>query len=303
MAALAIRDDVGPDELRRQARREHDGRVSARLIGSPMRWTGWTGRRRRGWREWTGRPCAIGFTATTPKGWPGCPIGRCRALAEIDRRADGLAEMDRAARPGPGGGPGRALADRRSVPGGGRALGRRLQRDRDAASLVVARSVAPQDPPGSSANRCEGARRLQKRGFAARLSEIVAAHPEAERFEIWSQDEARVGQKGRTGYIWWQRGHTPRGRRDLGHRSAWIIGAVARPTRLALVMTRLDTAAMNLFLAELAQAIAPGAHAVVLMDKAGWHIADELVVRQCYAGLPAALLAGANRAVLALPQR
>ena len=51
-----------------------------------------------------------------------------------------------------------------------------------------------------------------------------------------------------------------------------------RDTGVALVMTRLDTAAMNLFLAELAQAVAPGAHAVVLMDKAGWHIADDLVV-------------------------
>ena len=52
----------------------------------------------------------------------------------------------------------------------------------------------------------------------------------------------------------------------------------ARDTGVALVMTRLDTAAMNLFLAEPAQAVAPGAHAVVLMDKAGWHIADDLVV-------------------------
>jgi hypothetical protein len=43
-------------------------------------------------------------------------------------------------------------------------------------------------------------------------------------------------------------------------------------------MPWLDTAAMNLFLAELAPAVAPGAHAVVLMDKAGWHIADELKV-------------------------
>ena len=64
------------------------------------------------------------------------------------------------------------------------------------------------------------------RGLTARLTEIAQAHPEAERFEIWSQDEARVGQKGRTGYIWWQRGHTPRGLRDVGHQSAWIIGAV-----------------------------------------------------------------------------
>jgi hypothetical protein len=74
-------------------------------------------------------------------------------------------------------------------------------------------------------------------------------------------DEARVGQKGRTGHVWWQRGHTPRGRRDIGYQSAWIIGAVcpARDTGVALVLTRLDTAAMNLFLAELSQAVAPGA--------------------------------------------
>ena len=32
MAALAIRDDIGPEELRHRARRESDGRISARLI-------------------------------------------------------------------------------------------------------------------------------------------------------------------------------------------------------------------------------------------------------------------------------
>jgi len=32
MSALAIRDDIGSEELRRRARRERDGRVSARLI-------------------------------------------------------------------------------------------------------------------------------------------------------------------------------------------------------------------------------------------------------------------------------
>ena len=43
-------------------------------------------------------------------------------------------------------------------------------------------------------------------------------------------------------------------------------------------MTRLDTAAINLFLNELGQAVAPGAHGIVLMDKAGWHTAGDLVV-------------------------
>jgi transposase len=52
----------------------------------------------------------------------------------------------------------------------------------------------------------------------------------------------------------------------------------ARDTGVALVMTRIDTAAMNLFLVELSQAVAPGAHGIVLMDKAGWHTASELRV-------------------------
>ena len=43
-------------------------------------------------------------------------------------------------------------------------------------------------------------------------------------------------------------------------------------------MTPLNTAAMILFLAELSQAVAPGAHGIVLMDKAGWHTAGELRV-------------------------
>jgi hypothetical protein len=49
--------------------------------------------------------------------------------------------------------------------------------------------------------------------------------------------------------------------RDVGHQSAWIIGAVcpARNTGVALVMTRLDTAAMHLFLAELGRGVALGA--------------------------------------------
>ena len=35
---------------------------------------------------------------------------------------------------------------------------------------------------------------------------------------------------------------------------------------------------MNRFLAELSQAVSPGAHAVVLMDKSGWHTAGDLAV-------------------------
>ena len=33
---------------------------------------------------------------------------------------------------------------------------------------------------------------------------------------------------------------------------------------------------MNLHLAEISQAVAPGAHAVLLMDQAGWHTSEKL---------------------------
>jgi transposase len=35
---------------------------------------------------------------------------------------------------------------------------------------------------------------------------------------------------------------------------------------------------MNLHLAEISAAVAPGAHAVLLLDRAGWHVSDRLVV-------------------------
>jgi transposase len=46
----------------------------------------------------------------------------------------------------------------------------------------------------------------------------------------------------------------------------------------ALVMPRCDTEAMNLHLAEIATQIAPGAHAALLVDQAGWHLSGRLIV-------------------------
>ena len=43
-------------------------------------------------------------------------------------------------------------------------------------------------------------------------------------------------------------------------------------------MPRCDTEAMNLHLAEIATQVAPGAHAAVLVDQAGWHLTGKLTV-------------------------
>lgn len=44
------------------------------------------------------------------------------------------------------------------------------------------------------------------------------------------------------------------------------------------MLPRCTTEAMSLQLKEIAQAVAPGAHAVVLLDQAGWHVSRKLSV-------------------------
>jgi len=46
----------------------------------------------------------------------------------------------------------------------------------------------------------------------------------------------------------------------------------------ALVVPSCDTEAINLHLAEIAIQIAPGAHAAILVDQAGWHLSAGLSV-------------------------
>src|SRR5207237_7492272 len=50
----------------------------------------------------------------------------------------------------------------------------------------------------------------------------------------------------------------------------------ARGTGAGLVLPRCNTATMALHLEEISQTVTPGAHAVVLLDQAGWHLSDKL---------------------------
>ncbi len=93
-------------------------------------------------------------------------------------------------------------------------------------------------------------------------------------------DEARVGQKGRLRHRWWLRGRRPPGRRDKRFERAYRFAAVEPATGAdaALVLPAATTAAMNLFLAEFGRGLPPDAHAVRVLDRAGWHGAKALAV-------------------------
>src|SRR5436305_371604 len=67
---------------------------------------------------------------------------------------------------------------------------------------------------------------------------------------------------------------------DQRTRSAYIFGAICPAQGIAagLVLPRCNTAAMALHLAEISRTVTPGAHAVLLLDQAGWHLSAKLDV-------------------------
>jgi hypothetical protein len=87
--------------------------------------------------------------------------------------------------------------------------------------------------------------------------------------EVWFADEARIGQKNKITRRWTKRGSRPSAPKDQRTASASIFGAICpkEGKGAALVTPRCDTEAMNLHLAEIATQIAPGAHAVLLVDQ------------------------------------
>ena len=108
------------------------------------------------------------------------------------------------------------------------------------------------------------------------------------RLEIWFQDESRIGQKGELTRQWARRGSRPRQPKDQRHTAAYLFAAVcpASEKTAALVLPYVDTAAMNLHLAEISAQIAADAHAVVILDQAGWHGAKALRVPDNISLLP-----------------
>jgi len=119
--------------------------------------------------------------------------------------------------------------------------------------------------------------------------------------EIWFQDEARVGQKGTLAYVWaklargprqaelggvdsggaeGRQGTRPRAVQDTRYISAYIYGAICpeRGVGAGLVMPQANAAGLNDHLAEVEKAVTPGAHAVLILDGAGWHTSKDLTI-------------------------
>jgi hypothetical protein len=105
---------------------------------------------------------------------------------------------------------------------------------------------------------------------------------------VWFQDEMRVGQKNKLTYRWATKGSRPRAVHDQRTQSTYVFGAVCpvRGAGAALVLPACNTEAMQLHLDEIATKVTPGAHAVVVLDQAGWHKSQALKIPSNISLLP-----------------
>ena len=106
--------------------------------------------------------------------------------------------------------------------------------------------------------------------------------------EIWFQDETRVGQQGSLTRIWAIKGTRPRVVRQRQFLSTYIYGAVCpqRQVAVGLVMPYANSECMNQHLAEISKQVIGGNHAVLVIDQAGWHISNKLIIPENISILP-----------------
>lgn len=127
--------------------------------------------------------------------------------------------------------------------------------------------VRPQHPESDPAAR-EAYKKLR---HPAERRPAGARAGQAHRYLV--PERNAVGQQGIITRIWARRGSRPRAPKDRRFAWAWLFGAVcpARGTSAGLVLPHVNTAAMTLHLAEISRTAMPDAHAVIVVDGAGWH--------------------------------
>ncbi len=105
-----------------------------------------------------------------------------------------------------------------------------------------------------------------------------------EEFGHLAQRDHGGGRGGREGGAitrrWAKRGTRPRAPHDQRTKWAYVFGAICpkKGKGAGLVMPWCDTPAMAAHLVEISQAVDPGAHAVLILDQAGWHMSSRLAV-------------------------
>ena len=131
-------------------------------------------------------------------------------------------------------------------------------------------------------SQVEGSIGAFKKNFPACLDEIARQQGvDFDDVEVWFGDEARIGQKNKITRRWAIKGGSrPSAPRDQRTASTYIFGAICPKDGKAagLILPWCNIEAMELHLAAISAKVAPGRHAALLLDQAGWHMSDRLAV-------------------------
>jgi transposase len=279
--ALPLRSDLSADALRAQARQEKKGRVVARMLAIAHALDGvgraqaarLAGLDRQALRDTVIRYNAEGVAGFHDRRSPGRPpwlsLDERATLKEVilarpDLERDGCVEWTLP-----------VLCEEVIAGRFGKTL-HPASLSRIVRSLGLSRQKTRPQHPKSDAKAQEA---FKESGLSTKLMETTALHP-GKRVEIWFQDEARIGQKGRCAHRWWLRGERPLGLCDRRFQSTYLFAAVCPATGadFALVMPKANTKAMIRFLDDFSKTLASDVQVLLVMDQAGWHRAKDLVI-------------------------
>ena len=109
---------------------------------------------------------------------------------------------------------------------------------------------------------------------------MKARQPPGVTTELWTQDEARVGQQGTLTNVWAPVGSRPTAVKQTEYEWLYRWAAVNPVTgeSCAIVTPTVGTALMDQHLAMIGRQVGPTRHVVLVLDRAGWHVAKALAV-------------------------
>jgi len=104
-------------------------------------------------------------------------------------------------------------------------------------------------------------------------------HP-GKHIDVYFQDEGRFGLHGTLTRIWAQRGSGPLRYRQTDYEWVYVFGSVCPATAdaHACLMPLANTEVMSLYLENFSRHLSKDVHAILVLDRAGWHIAKKLRV-------------------------
>jgi transposase len=93
-------------------------------------------------------------------------------------------------------------------------------------------------------------------------------------------DEARFGQQGTTSRVWAERGSRPRAIHQTNYSWVYLFAAVCLRSGKTheWLMPHVNIAHMNVFLEAFGRSLTANVHAVLLLDQAGWHTSQKLMI-------------------------